>query len=113
MASKHPDEFADALFGGRACCAAAGRLQMTFPRLGRLLLLAAWAMSAHVGAQDDLSTSWRTRFTREVDRRLEVPAVDQRRYVGLLDTALAGAGLPDLRAPAVRLVDRRVRFRVC
>ena len=85
---------------------------MTIPRWCRALLLllplAVWATSAQVLAEDDLSAQWRSRFALEVDRRLDVPQDDQRQYAGLLDSALAAAGLSDLRSQAVLLVDRSV-----
>lgn len=54
----------------------------------------------------DLPPIWRVRFETEVDRRLEVPPQDQQRYIGLLEAALAEAGLHDLPPQAVLLVDR-------
>lgn len=62
--------------------------------------------SAH--AQDARPTNWRERFAQEVNRRLEVPPSAQQQYMDLLDAALADAGLSNLEAQALLLVDRSV-----
>lgn len=49
---------------------------------------------------------WRERFSREVDYRLDLPAVDQQRYLLLLQQALTDAGQAEPAAQAVLLVDR-------
>lgn len=92
-----------------------GRVPMTISIVFRALVLAVlWALAtlgamlAQAGAEDDSVAQSRARFALEVDRRLEVPADDQRQYIGLLDATLARAGLSDLRSQAVLLVDRSV-----
>ena len=102
-----------------ACRTEFGGVPMSLLRGCRalLMLLLMWpltwpqavcATSAAAIADDDGSAQWRLRFSREVDRRLDVPVDQQLRYVGLLDAALSVAGLSDLRSQAVLLVDRSV-----
>lgn len=72
------------------------------------LLALAWlgAASGQPAMTDDEVSTWRDRFARAVDRRLEVPDDARQRYLALLDTALAAAGLDDLPPQALLLVDR-------
>lgn len=66
--------------------------------------------TAKPGADDGTEAAalaaWTMRFASQVDRRLDVPLVDQQRYVGLLQEALAVAASRDLDAQAFFLVDR-------
>lgn len=86
------------------------RMPLLMPLLMLLVMLpqTVCATPAAVIADDGGSAQWRERFAREVDRRLDLPPDQQLRYVGLLEAALSAAGLPDLRAQAVLLVDRSV-----
>lgn len=68
-----------------------------------------WALASLAAAADDVPPQWREKFAQEVDRRLDVPAQAQQRYLALLDTALADAGLADLPAQTLVLVDRSVQ----
>mgnify|MGYP000093029501 CR=1 FL=1 len=52
---------------------------------------------------------WTERFAREVDHRLDVPPVDQQRYLVLLASALGAAGGVTPGAQAYVLVDRSPR----
>jgi len=74
-----------------------------------LALLAAYCSASAFAAPLDLTVAqWSARFTREVDHRLQVPPVDQARYVVMLKQALSDA---NLAAPAqlVLLIDRNPR----
>ncbi|PKO45434.1 MAG: hypothetical protein CVU30_00970 [Betaproteobacteria bacterium HGW-Betaproteobacteria-3] len=68
-----------------------------------------WALASLAAATDDVPPQWREKFALEVDRRLDVPAQAQQRYLALLDTALAAAGLADLPMQTLVLVDRNVQ----
>lgn len=68
-----------------------------------------WAFASLAAAADDVPPQWREKFAQEVDRRLDVPAQAQQRYLALLDAALADAGLADLPAQTLVLVDRSVQ----
>lgn len=66
---------------------------------GVLLGQAAYAADAAVQELD-------VQFARQVDRRLELPLSDQGRYIGLVQQALAQAGLHMLQAQTVLVADR-------
>ncbi len=68
-----------------------------------------WALAGLAAAADDVPPQWREKFALEVDRRLDVPAQAQQRYLALLDAALANAGLADLPMQTLVLVDRSVQ----
>ncbi|MDP2065788.1 MAG: L,D-transpeptidase [Burkholderiaceae bacterium] len=68
-----------------------------------------WALAGLAAAADDVPPQWREKFALEVDRRLDVPAQAQQRYLALLDAALADAGLADLPMQTLVLVDRSVQ----
>ncbi len=68
-----------------------------------------WALAGLAAAADDMPPQWREKFALEVDRRLDVPAQAQQRYLALLDAALANAGLADLPMQTLVLVDRSVQ----
>lgn len=87
---------------GRACLQSHRRPWRTWAGL----CLAWWSMAGPAHAADDTLLAWRDAFTREVDRRLDVPEDEQRLYVGWLAAALTEAGRPDLPPQAVVLVDR-------
>ena len=72
----------------------------------RLILLGAclWAHAAH--AADPAVQELDLQFARQVDHRLILPLSDQRPYVSLAQQALAQAGLSDLPAQTVLLIDR-------
>ena len=55
---------------------------------------------------DEALASWTERFAREVDHRLIVPPVDQRRYIFLLQQAVSGDTLAARGAESFVLVDR-------
>ena len=55
---------------------------------------------------DEALAAWSERFAREVDHRIEVPPAERQRYIGLLERALADAGLGNMAAQAFVLVDR-------
>lgn len=82
--------------------------------LGLLAQLALIVSVAPAYAADDdeaaALSAWTTRFAGEVDRRLDVPAADQQRYLLLLDQALARAELQaqagSVAGQALLLVDR-------
>jgi hypothetical protein len=59
-----------------------------------------------VVADHEIVVSWREPFAREVDRRLDVPLVEQQHYIFLLQAALTEAKLTDSMAQAFLLVDR-------
>lgn len=66
----------------------------------------AWCARGALGAPLALTTAqWAAQFEREVDHRLDVPALDQARYVVLLKQALADAKL-DAPVQVVLLIDR-------
>ena len=67
-----------------------------------------WALVGPAAAADDPPQQWREKFALEVDRRLDVPTEAQQRYLALLDAALTDAGLADLPAQTLVLVDRSV-----
>jgi hypothetical protein len=84
---------------------------MTRRLLAFVLLLAAATVRAQLGdpVVDPIATlmaAWTARFTAEVDRRLEVPADDQQRYLALMQQALSAAGRPTTTPQAVVVVDR-------
>jgi hypothetical protein len=67
--------------------------------------------ASHTGAQPpagdaDAAAAIVAQFEREVDRRLEVPAAAQADYLQLLAAALKEAGLAELGAQHIVLVDR-------
>lgn len=68
-----------------------------------------WAVAGRAAAADDAPLLWREKFTQEVDRRLDVPTEAQQRYLALLDATLANAGLTNLPAQTLVLVDRSVQ----
>ena len=75
-----------------------------------LLAGCVWAGSSF-GAKLILSTeaelsAWASRFSAVVDHRLDVPQVDQQRYVLWAEQALAQAGLQSLSPQAFLVVDR-------
>lgn len=59
---------------------------------------------------DGLPSNWNSRFSLEVDHRLDVPVADQQRYVGLLQQALTQAKLAAVTAQAFVVVDRSPRI---
>jgi hypothetical protein len=71
-----------------------------------LLGAAATHAVAAEGADRDPLDESTLQFAGEVDRRLEVPQVDQARYLESLERALAAAGVPDLSTQHLLLVDR-------
>lgn len=83
-------------FGRRSFCLMAGGFALTGY---------AGAAQQLLGGADSLS-DWSDRFTAEVDRRLEVPATDLQRYIGLVEKALAEAGLASPSPQAFVVVDR-------
>lgn len=87
----------------------AGRRWAAWPCAALLLTLGclqAAAAAPSTTPDDAAIDSWRRRFEATVDRRLQVPADEQRLYEGLLQAALAGHGI-DVQAPqALLLVDR-------
>ncbi len=54
---------------------------------------------------EDQAAHWPRQFAREVDRRLDVPARDQQRYIVLLQQALVAAQTPLSGAQAFVLID--------
>jgi hypothetical protein len=57
---------------------------------------------------EESGTKLATLYEQQVDRRLNLPEEEQRRYVGILDDALSEAGLHNLAPQYVVLVDRNV-----
>lgn len=55
------------------------------------------------------ATPWREQFAREVDRRLEVPLDEQRRYMALLQQGLTHAAIDVTATQAFVLVDRSAK----
>ena len=68
------------------------------------LTLAALYACAALGSSD--AADMRALFSRTVDRRLVLPDQEARRYAGLLDDALAAAGLELVQDQYLLLVDR-------
>ncbi len=64
------------------------------------------ATAEQTGGSEVTLAAWTEQFTREVDRRLDVPIADQTRLVALLAKALEDAGLPDITTQALLVVDR-------
>ena len=56
--------------------------------------------------RDAALAGWSEQFAREVDHRLDVPPVDQQRYMVLLQQVLAGDAIADLAGQSFVLVDR-------
>jgi len=56
--------------------------------------------------RDEALPGWSEQFAREVDHRLDVPPVDQQRYMVLLQQVLAGDAIADLAGQSFVLVDR-------
>lgn len=55
---------------------------------------------------NEVMVGWSEQFSREVDHRLDVPLIDQQRYISMLQQALTDAKLKDSLAQAFLLVDR-------
>ncbi len=55
---------------------------------------------------NEVMVGWSEQFSREVDHRLDVPLIDQQRYISMLQQALTDAKLTDSFAQAFLLVDR-------
>ena len=66
-----------------------------------------WVAAAPASAVgDEALPAWSEQFAREVDRRLDVPKVDQERYILLLEQALSAQVLVDAAGQSLVLVDR-------
>lgn len=55
---------------------------------------------------DEALPAWSEQFAREVDRRLDVPKVEQQRYILLLEQALSAQMLAEAVGQSLVLVDR-------
>ena len=55
---------------------------------------------------NEVMVGWSEQFSREVDHRLDVPLIDQQRYISMLQQALTDVKLTDSFAQAFLLVDR-------
>lgn len=55
---------------------------------------------------NEVMAGWSEQFSREVDHRLDVPLIDQQRYISMLQQALTDAKLTNSFAQAFLLVDR-------
>lgn len=71
-----------------------------------LLVIVLLLAAASVSAQAEDGTSLALAFEREVDRRLDLPQEARSRYAGLLEAALAGAGIPVVKSQYVVVLDR-------
>jgi hypothetical protein len=75
-----------------------------------LLLLSVMFLMAPLSGQPLAdATQLATLFRQQVDRRVELPAAEQRRYATLLAQALAEDGFDDIAAQYVVLVDRNAQ----
>lgn len=70
-------------------------------------LMGRWVAAAPTSAVgDEALPGWSEQFAREVDRRLDVPRADQRRYILLLEQALSADALAGSAGQSFVLVDR-------
>jgi hypothetical protein len=71
-----------------------------------LLILVLLLVAASVSAQSEDGTSLALAYQREVNSRLDIPPEVRMHYAQLLDTTLAGAGVPFLKSQYILVLDR-------
>jgi len=92
---------------GAVCLSRGQWLRRVFCLLLGGLIIAHDLLAAPLPAASmDSLPAWSERFSREVDRRLDVPPTEQQRYIVLLQQALSEAGQAELPAQTFVLVDR-------